>query len=113
MRTVTVPVAHNLPKEEVRQRMQERIGGLGKHLPAGATVEPSWPSEDRMALAINAMGQNVNATLDVQDRAVLITVQLPGMLGMMGGMIEGMIQKQGPKLIGMNKDRDGDANPSG
>lgn len=109
MRTISVPVPHKLPKDEVRARMERRIGGLDKHLPAGATVQSSWPTQDRMALAINAMGQQVDATLDIQDNAVLVTAHLPGMLGMMGGMIESMIHTKGPALIAdSRKDSDKD-----
>ena len=99
MRTISVPVAHNLPKEEVRRRMRERLGSLDSFLPGNSTVQSHWPSEDRMTLQINAMGQNLEGVLDIQERAVLVTVQLPGMLGMMAGMIEGAIRDKGSKLL--------------
>ena len=92
-RSITVPVAHNLSKDEVRARMRERVGKLGSFIPGGnAAVQSSWPSEDQMRLDISTMGQNVEALLDLQDKAVIVTVQLPGMLGMMAGMIEGAIK---------------------
>lgn len=98
-RTISVPVVHNLPKEVVRQRMQERVGSLGNFIPGGAAVTSDWPSEDRMRLGINAMGQQLEALLDVQEKAVLVTVQLPGLLGMMAGVIEGAIKDKGSTLL--------------
>ncbi len=108
MRTISVPVAHNLPKEEVRRRMRERIGSLDKFLPGNATVQSRWPSEDRMSLSVNAMGQAVEANLDIEDKAIIVTVQLPGMLGMIAGTIEGAIKDKGSQLLlgDESKDRD-------
>lgn len=111
-RSITVPVSHNLPKDEVRRRMRERVGGLGKYIPGGnSAVQSSWPSEDRMRLDITAMGQNVEALLDVQDTAVMVTVQLPGMLGMMAGMIEGSIKDKGSTLLLGDERKDKDKTP--
>lgn len=108
-RSITVPVAHNLSKDEVRTRMRERVGKLGNFIPGGnAAVQSSWPSEDQMRLDISTMGQNVEALLDLQDKAVIVTVQLPGMLGMMAGMIEGAIKDKGSTLLlgDSSKDKD-------
>lgn len=108
-RSITVPVAHNLPKEEVRRRMRERVGSLGKFIPGGnSSVQSNWPNEDQMRLDISAMGQNVEALLDVQDQAVIVTVQLPGMLGMMAGMIEGAIKDKGSTLLLGDNSKDKD-----
>ena len=51
-----VPIPHNLGREEARRRMQANSPRMGDGIPGGmAQVEPSWPSEDRMALSIQAM----------------------------------------------------------
>ena len=61
MRTpLAIDVPHSLGKEGAKQRMRERIGDLGSHMPGGvAHVTSSWPSADVMALGISAMGQTI------------------------------------------------------
>ena len=59
-----VPVKHNLPKEEVRRRLRERMPELPAHMPGGtADVTTEWPSEDCMKMTVGAMGQTADAFL--------------------------------------------------
>ncbi len=118
MRTISVPVSHNLPKEEVRRRMRERVGSLDSYIPGNTAIKSGWPSEDRMTLDITAMGQTIPATLDIEERAVIVTVALPGMLGMVAGAIESTIREKGPKLLlgdqsKDNQDKDREPGKSG
>lgn len=96
----TVSVPHNLPREEVRRRLKTRIGELGRHIPGGvAEMQTGWPSEDRMTLEVVAMSQRLSATLDIQDRAVVVTMILPPLLGMMSGLIARAVQDKGGQLL--------------
>ena len=45
------------------------------------------------------MGESVNATIDVMETKVHLTVLLPGMLGMFGGLIQAALQKKGGALL--------------
>ena len=97
---ISVAVPHSLTRDEVRARMKAKVGRLADYIPGGnAAVSASWPSEDRMVLDIAAMGQNLQALLDIEDKAVRVTAQLPGMLGMFAGAIEGAIKDKGEKLF--------------
>ena len=52
-----VPIAHTLPKEEVRRRLRERSHEIANFIPGGmADVTTGWPNEDRMDLSVRARG---------------------------------------------------------
>lgn len=95
-----VALPHSLGREELRRRMKEHGHEIGDQFPAGmATVETDWPHEDRMNLHITAMGQQIEGGIDVGDDEVVIELDLPGILGMMRGTIEGAVRKYGTKML--------------
>ena len=95
-----IDIPHKLTRAEVRRRMQARIGELPAHIPGGvAEVRASWPSEDRMALEVAAMGQTLNTTIDVQDRLVRVSLVLPPMLSFFSGAIAAAVERKGGKLL--------------
>lgn len=95
-----VNLPHDLGKEEVRRRMHEHGHEIADYFPAGmATVETSWPNEDRMNLDIFAMGQKVAGGVEVADDHVVIELDLPAMLSFLRGTIEGAVRKHGGRLL--------------
>ena len=95
-----VAIAHNLPREEVRRRVHERSGEITDFVPGGlATVETSWPSDDRMDLSIIAMGQTVTGAVTLEDGEMVVSFDLPPQLGFFGSMIEQKIREKGQKLL--------------
>jgi putative polyhydroxyalkanoate system protein len=89
---------HNLGKDEARRRIANNIHKLEQHIPGGAQVQSGW-SGDQLNLNIAAMGEAVNATIEVMDTKVHLTVLLPGMLGMFSGIIQAALQKKGSVLL--------------
>ena len=55
--------------------------------------------EDRMDLAITAMGKQVNASVEVGDSAVTVEVNLPGALKLFEGLVRGAVEANGRKLL--------------
>ncbi len=95
---VTLP--HTLGREEVRRRMHEHGHEIADHFPAGmASVETSWPDEDRMNLTVLAMGQRIEGQIEIEDESVSIEMDLPPMLSFLSGVIESAVSKQGGKLL--------------
>lgn len=95
-----VPIPHNLGREEVRRRLRDNSHKIGDSIPGGmAEVVTSWPSEDRMAMAINAMGQSLAGHVDIEDAQVVFHIELPAALGFLKPMIEGSIRAQGENLL--------------
>jgi hypothetical protein len=96
-----VAIPHQLGKDEVRQRLQTNSHKIGEGVPGGmAEVATSWPTQDRMAMTINAMGQTLHAHVDIEDQQVLFFVDLPPALGFIKPLVEGAIRQQAPKLLG-------------
>nr|WP_137676619.1 polyhydroxyalkanoic acid system family protein [Parerythrobacter lutipelagi] len=95
-----VAVPHNLPREEVRKRLRERTGEIVDHIPfPGATVESDWVSDDRLALMVGAMGQQIQGHVDVEDGQMVFEVQLPMMLSFVEPMIAKGFKEQGTKML--------------
>ena len=100
-----VAIPHDLGREEVRRRLRENSHRIGDHMPGGlAEIRTSWPSEDRMAMAITAMGQLLSGHIDIEDRQVVFHMVLPAALGFIKPIVEGAIRQQGQELLAPPKD---------
>ena len=95
---ISVDVPHRLGVAEAKQRIGANIGNLTAHLPSGAQVNSTWEG-DRLKLGIGLMGQEVAAALDVQERIVRVTVQLPPALAFFGKAIEGALRRSATELL--------------
>jgi putative polyhydroxyalkanoate system protein len=95
---IEVDLPHKLGKEEARRRIANNTHKLQEQIPGGAQVNSSW-SGDQLNLKVQALGETVDALIDVQDTKVHLKVLLPGMLGMFGGMIQAALQKKGHVLL--------------
>jgi len=95
-----IALPHKLGREEVRRRMHAHAHEIGSYFPPGmATVETEWPHEDRMELFITAAGQQIDGGIDITDTSVVIELDLPGILGFLGGTLERAVRKHGGKLL--------------
>jgi len=95
---IDVDLPHNLGKDEARRRIANNVHKLEEHIPGGAQVQSGW-NGDQLNLNIAAMGESVNATIDVMDSKVHLRVLLPGMLGMFSGVVHAALQKKGSVLL--------------
>ena len=95
-----IDIPHSLGAEEAKRRLKSRIGELSSHIPGGAAeVRSNWPTEDRMTLSVDAMGQSVSTVLDVEDKIIRLQLQLPAMLSFMSGAIEKAIRMGGAAVL--------------
>jgi len=95
---ITVDLPHRLGAEEAKRRIGANIGKLAGHIPGGAQVRSSWHG-DRLDLGVGAMGQQIEATLDIQESFVRVTVMLPPALAFFGKAIEAGLRRSGPQLL--------------
>src|SRR3954451_16313694 len=95
---IEVELPHKLGKDEARRRIANNIHRLEEHIPGGATVQSGWAG-DQLNLKVNALGDSVQATIDVEESKVRVRVLLPGLLGMSSGTIQSMLQKKGDLLL--------------
>ncbi|EAQ28962.1 hypothetical protein NAP1_15223 [Erythrobacter sp. NAP1] len=95
-----VSLPHSLGKEEVRRRMHKHGHEIGSYFPPGmASVETSWPHEDRMDLFIVAAGQQIEGGIDIAEDSVTIDLDLPAILGFLRGTLEKAVRKHGGRLL--------------
>jgi len=95
-----VAIPHALGRDAARERLKGRIHELADHLPGAATVDATWPEQDRMQLTVGAMGQSMTGSIVVEDRQVVFDIALPGVLSFIEPIVEGAIRSQGTKLLG-------------
>lgn len=96
-----VAVPHTLDKAEVRRRLTSRTPDLAGFIPGGfAKVEHHWIDDDHMSLTVVALGQSVASRLDIEDRQVVVNVELPPQLAFVGKAIEAGIRAKATKLLG-------------
>ena len=98
MTPLSVDLPHSLGRAEARRRIENGTGSLGRHLPAGATVQSDWAG-DKLNLAIGLMGQDVRAAVDVQDTLVRVEIVLPPALGFFRPLIEAGIRNGGAQML--------------
>jgi len=95
---IDVSVPHKLGREEARRRIAANIGSLQSHIPGGAAVTTNWVG-DRLDLGISAMGQNIDASITVEDTQAKVHMELGGMLGMLAAPIAAAIKAKAPELL--------------
>ena len=93
-------IPHNLERDEVRRRFRENSHTIADNIPGGlAEVTTTWPSDDRMIMAISAFGQHLNGHVDIEETQVRFHMDLPGALALLEPLIASAIRKQGQDLL--------------
>jgi putative polyhydroxyalkanoate system protein len=95
---IEVDLPHSLGKDEARRRIANNIHRLEEHIPGKAQVESGWAG-DQLNLKVQALGDSVQATIDVEESKVRVKVLLPGLLGMFAAPIQAALQKKGNVLL--------------
>jgi putative polyhydroxyalkanoic acid system protein len=95
---IIVDLPHKLGAAEAKRRIAGNLGTLADRLPGGAQVSSEWRG-DRLKLAVGALGQTIDATLDVQEALVRVTVLLPPALAFFGKVVETGLRETGGALL--------------
>ena len=96
---IDVDIPHKLGREEAHRRLADNIHKLRDHIPGGAAhVRSNWVG-DRLDLDITAMGQTVEAQIEVEDSKVRCRMMLPGMLALFAAPIEAALKAKGGMLL--------------
>ena len=95
---ISVDVPHKLGQAEARRRIDANIDKLKDSIPGGSDVRYAW-NGDQLGLNVTAMGQEVNARLDVRDAFVRVEMMLPPALGFMRPIIEKALARKGAAML--------------
>jgi hypothetical protein len=95
---IHVDLPHTLGREEAQRRIAANIHKLQGHIPGGAEVTSNWVGS-RLDMTVGAMGQSVDAKIDVEDKLVRCVISLPGLLGLFAKPIEAALKAKGSDLL--------------
>lgn len=95
---IHVDLPHKLGRVEAKRRLADNIHKLASFFPGGASVTHQWQG-DRLDLAIAAMGQSVDARIEVEEALIRCHIALPGLLGMLAKPIELALRSKGSELL--------------
>lgn len=91
---------HGLGREEALRRIREHEGDIVQIAPGMAEVTTSWPSAERMAMQVTAMGKVINGAVEVGESEVAFHFDLPASLSFAAGMIKSALEPKARKLLG-------------
>jgi hypothetical protein len=95
---IHVDLPHNLGREEAQRRIAANIHKLQSYIPGGAEVTSNWAGS-RLDMTVAAMGQSVDANINVEEKLVRCRIVLPGLLGMFAKPIEAALKAKGSDLL--------------
>lgn len=95
---IQVDLPHSLGREEAQRRIAANIHKLQGFIPGGAQVTSQWAGS-RLDMTVGALGQQVGAQIDVEERHVRCRIELPAMLAMLAKPIEAMLKSKGGELL--------------
>lgn len=96
---VVVTIPHELGRAEARRRIDEGIGSLTAQIGAVGEIKQAWDG-DVMRFSLQAIGQTVTGTIDIQDREARLEVHLPGIFAMIANKVKGRLRDEGQVLLG-------------
>ncbi len=88
---ITVTIAHQLGAAEARRRIEAGFENISRQMPGSGTSRRHWDG-DRLSFSVTALGQTISGTLHVLDAAVVLRIELPGVLGMIAHGLKGRLQ---------------------
>lgn len=95
----TASVSHRLGKEEATRRLQSGLTGVrarfGQHF---SVLEERWTGE-HLDFHIAVLGQDARGTLDVDEEAVHLCVELPFLLNMLANKGRDMLKQQATLML--------------
>ncbi|MEO7116623.1 MAG: polyhydroxyalkanoic acid system family protein [Caldimonas sp.] len=96
---ITVGIPHQLGRAEARRRIEIGFAKMIRALPGGAgNYSQRWDG-DRLVFSVAALAQTVAGVIDVDDAAVTMEIQLPGVLGLIASGLKNRLQKAGQLLL--------------
>lgn len=96
---ITISIPHQLSRAEARRRIEKGFSQIIDGIPGSAgTCSQHWEG-DRLVFSVCAMGQTASGVVTVLDDAVTMELDLPGVLGLIAGGLNGRLQKAGQLLL--------------
>jgi hypothetical protein len=95
---ITISIPHQLGRAEARRRIETGFESIIRQLPGGGTSNQRWDG-DQLTFSVAGMGQTISGVVDVLDASVTMTIELPGVLGLIAGGLKSRLEKAGQLLL--------------
>jgi putative polyhydroxyalkanoate system protein len=95
MATIDIKRSHSLPKDEARQKAEE----LAKNLETKIGITWRWEGDAVKFEAKSGAAKGVSGQVSVSDTEVRVEVELPFLLRVLKGTIEGRINEKLAQLV--------------
>lgn len=95
MKSIEVRVPHSLEPAEVRRRLDAAVSkARSEYADKVGAIDASWKDADRLTLALDVMGMNIDSEVEIQAQELVVRLQVPGMAGLFAGRIKSGIEER-------------------
>src|SRR3989344_1039189 len=96
---VVVSIPHELGRAGAGRRSEGGLGRLTSQIGAVGEIKQAWEG-DLLRFSLQAIGQTVTGTIDVQEHEARLGVYLPGIFAMIANKVKGPLRDEGQILLG-------------
>lgn len=98
-KAVVVSIPHELGRAEARRRIDEGVGRLTSQIGPIGEIQQTWEG-DTLRFSVQAIGQTVTGTIEVQEHEARLEVYLPAIFAMIASKVQGRLRQEGQILLG-------------
>lgn len=95
---IAIDIPHKLGLSGARSRLQGGIGQLADVVPGGSLKSHRW-QDDTLYFELEALGQSVQAELEVFEERIHAVVALPPVAALFASSIRGALSQMGTRLL--------------
>src|SRR5579864_6131764 len=95
---IVITVGHHATKQEILRKLKSSFGDIRAQIaPYVSSVTEDW-TDSGVEVRVVALAHPITSSIEVDERFVRIEIQLPGLLGIFGGLIASRV-KRGARLL--------------
>lgn len=96
---LVVSIPHHLGKEEAIRRLKSGLAGMQTSFGHVFTVSEETWNENRLQFSVNALGQSVSGSIEVNEDSVRLEVVLPWLLAKLAEKLQPLIRREGLLML--------------
>lgn len=95
MKSLDIRIPHGLDQQDVRRRLDGAVDHARREYADKVThLDAVWESENCLALEVVVLGMEIDGTVMNDPGALVISIEMPGMLSMFAGQIRSGIEER-------------------
>jgi hypothetical protein len=96
---LVVSIPHRLGKDEAIRRLKSGLGGMRTNFAHVFTVSEETWNDGHLRFAVNALGQAVSGSIDVNEDSARLEVFLPWLLAKLAETLQPLIRREGLLML--------------